>query len=565
MASLEKETVSALCVNLGHGSDKKVDGGEIARADQVLKIIRKRVAEIHPDVVFTQDTFADKNLRKMQEEMNNNVPCSEFSLNKVNINQADSVTIFVNTQRFEVLSVDKEARMVLDQQRSSKLSFLEETRYVVLQAVSKRSGEKMLLSSFHGKWKAGNGRGKASNEVKDELIRDFLTFMDLLAKRLKLKVILIGTDINREMKNFTSGLSRNIAVFDYNYPDSCPSDCKRKSKPVIDYFLHSPAISPIHNSARRFHEDTAILDHHPIHTVFQIGTKGTARSGDENVVTTRDSTLLMEKPSTAVWNHSTQSSTATQRVSTAGKDEILKEVPHVNQPRRVETSTGGAAHDIIPGLSLSGTIGIGPETQGRNSKKDDIVPGALSGVLTGKPQATQPRRAKTSAESAPNDIIPGLALASTIGLARKDSKAIRQGGDTQVIAKEKNKTSAHTAGKMKQKIEGTTKSGAGTLGMKEGEIVAGILVRNPTFPIMQRAFSTKASQAEDQQKLPKPSDETFSCELCRKSFSSRQGLFIHFGKQEKHLACKHKESREQTCLRVFDTELKLSRHKKSHK
>ena len=139
----------------------------------MLKIIRKRVAEIHPDVVFTQDTFADKNLRKMQEEMNNNVPCSEFSLNKVNINQADSVTIFVNTQRFEVLSVDKEARMVLDQQRSSKLSFLEETRYVVLQAVSKRSGEKMLLSSFHGKWKAGNGRGKASNEVKDEVIRDF--------------------------------------------------------------------------------------------------------------------------------------------------------------------------------------------------------------------------------------------------------------------------------------------------------------------------------------------------------------------------------------------------------
>ena len=547
----------------------------------MLRIIRRRVAEIHPDVVFTQDTFADKNLRKMQEEMNNNVPCSEFSLNKVNINQADSVTIFVNTQRFEVLSVDKEARMVLDQQRSSKLSFLEETRYVVLQAVSKRSGEKMLLSSFHGKWKAGNGRGKASNEVKDELIRDFLTFMDLLAKRLKLKVILIGTDINREMKNFTSGLSRNISVFDYNYPDSCPSDCKRKSKPVIDYFLHSPAISPIHNSARRFHEDTAILDHHPIHTVFQvsliitflfshlfflqIGTKGTARSGDENVVTTRDSTCLMEEPSTAVWNHSTQSSTATQRVSTAGKDEILKEVPHVNQPRRVETSTGGAAHDIIPGLSMSGTIGIGPETQGRNSKGDGIVLGALSGVLTGKPQATQPRRAKTSAEGAPNDIIPGLALASTIGLARKDSKAIRQGGDTQIIAKEKNKTSAHTAGKMKQKIEGTTKSGAGTLGMKEGEIVAGILVRNPTFPIMQRAFSTKASQAEDQQKLPKPSDETFSCELCRKSFSSRQGLFIHFGKQEKHLACKHKESREQTCLRVFDTELKLSRHKKSHK
>ena len=40
MASLEKETVSALCVNLGHGSDDKVDGGEIARADQVLQRIQ---------------------------------------------------------------------------------------------------------------------------------------------------------------------------------------------------------------------------------------------------------------------------------------------------------------------------------------------------------------------------------------------------------------------------------------------------------------------------------------------------------------------------------------------
>ena len=40
MASLEKETVSALCVNLGHGSDKKVDGGEIARAEQVLQRIQ---------------------------------------------------------------------------------------------------------------------------------------------------------------------------------------------------------------------------------------------------------------------------------------------------------------------------------------------------------------------------------------------------------------------------------------------------------------------------------------------------------------------------------------------
>ena len=230
----------------------------------MLEIIRKRVSEIHPDIVFTQDTFADKNLKKMQEEMNNNVPCSEFSLTKVNISQADSVSIFVNMHRFRVLNIDKEARMVLDQERRTKLSFLEETRYVVLQATSKRSGEKMLLSSFHGK------HNKASHRVKDELIKDFLIFIELLAQKLGLKIILIGTDINREMKNFSSVAERSISVFDFNFPDSCPSDCKRKSKPVIDYFLHSPALEPVSTSARRFHEDTAILDHHPIHTVFQV-------------------------------------------------------------------------------------------------------------------------------------------------------------------------------------------------------------------------------------------------------------------------------------------------------
>jgi len=94
----------------------------------VLEIIRKRVAEIHPDVVFTQDTFADKYLRKMQEEMNNNVPSSEFSLNKVNIKGADSVTLFVNTQRFKVDKVEQEARQAEKEVRSLKERLEEEER-----------------------------------------------------------------------------------------------------------------------------------------------------------------------------------------------------------------------------------------------------------------------------------------------------------------------------------------------------------------------------------------------------------------------------------------------------
>ena len=39
MGLWETETVSALCVDLGHGSGRKVDGGETARAPQVLELI----------------------------------------------------------------------------------------------------------------------------------------------------------------------------------------------------------------------------------------------------------------------------------------------------------------------------------------------------------------------------------------------------------------------------------------------------------------------------------------------------------------------------------------------
>jgi len=269
--------------------------------------------------------------------------------------------------------------------------------------------------------------------------------------------------------------------------------------------------------------------------LLQIGGEETIRSGNEDAVTRAP--LVVEKPPT-------QSSQAAQRVSAAGE---MKGVLHVNEPRRLKTST---ADNIIPGLSSPRTISATshPETQGRNSNKVGISPENSSGI-------PEPRHAESSPDSARKDIIPGLSLSSTIGVKGRDSKATKEGrpqenfpvsgADTRITAKGRKKTSAQH--KMKQIIAPTTSG--------KGEI---------SPPIMQRAFSTKASCAQDQQKLPDPSDESFSCELSRKSFSSRQGLFIHFGKQKKHVSCKHKESSE-TCLRVFDTEVKLSQHKKSHK
>ena len=37
--TMDGQIVSALCVNLGHGSGHKVDGGETARAHQVAQVI----------------------------------------------------------------------------------------------------------------------------------------------------------------------------------------------------------------------------------------------------------------------------------------------------------------------------------------------------------------------------------------------------------------------------------------------------------------------------------------------------------------------------------------------
>ena len=52
----------------------------------------------------------------------------------------------------------------------------------------------------------------------------------------------------------------------------------------------------------------------------------------------------------------------------------------------------------------------------------------------------------------------------------------------------------------------------------------------------------------------------FKCELCLKSFETRQGLLIHFGQQKaSYFPCKEKFTEEQDhnknmCLRVFKAE-----------
>lgn len=260
------EELSALCANLGDGSSKKVKGGEPVRVPMVLDILGRRAEEVRPSVLFTQDTFALTHLKKLREILDNNILDSKFSLDYVNIGGSRYVSIFVDTAKFEVQLVDKESNSALQLFRRSKASFLEEKRYVVVKATSKQSKGVFLLGSFHGKH---NG---AKKEVREELIEDFFKFLEELAKRVGAKNILIGTDINHVMESFKPSQAFCVSALNCDYPNLCPDSCEKRKSPVIDYFLHSPELQPMDQRRHKFHEDTAVMDHHPIHAVFNVAT-----------------------------------------------------------------------------------------------------------------------------------------------------------------------------------------------------------------------------------------------------------------------------------------------------
>ena len=74
-----------------------------------------------------------------------------------------------------------------------------------------------------------------------------------------------------------------------------------------------------------------------------------------------------------------------------------------------------------------------------------------------------------------------------------------------------------------------------------------------------RAFSTNSPTT------PSQSRPVFKCELCKKGFDTRHGLFTHFGKTTDHHPCKKRFGREEDedtkiCLRVFSTEAGLKQH-----
>ena len=82
---------------------------------------------------------------------------------------------------------------------------------------------------------------------------------------------------------------------------------------------------------------------------------------------------------------------------------------------------------------------------------------------------------------------------------------------------------------------------------------------SPIFTGNSRAFSTDGTFTQER--------ASFACELCKRSFETRNGLFIHFGKmKESHHPCKQKfegetDTNKKFCLRVFRTEAGMKQHR----
>ena len=195
-----------------------------------------------------------------------------------------------------------------------------------------------------------------------------------------------------------------------------------------------------------------------------------------------------------------------------GKGNLIN-IPRENQSRPENKS--GSANNIIPGASLSRAFNTPPPPL-QSGKSISL---AIGGIGDGKYN----ERFHSKAHFGADCIIPGSSTPPSFEASLQKTDAI---------------VSDQASPKGKVKIS------------------------------VQKILSSQTLEPKErQQNLSKPCIEPtrapFSCDICNKGFSSRQGLLVHFGKLDKHFPCKHKQD-EQICLRVFESEEKLGQHKKSH-
>ena len=213
----------------------------------------------------------------------------------------------------------------------------------------------------------------------------------------------------------------------------------------------------------------------------------------------------------------------------------LIDIPRENQSRPENKS--GSANNIIPGASLSRAFNTPPPPL-QSGKSISL---AIGGIGDGKYN----ERFHSKAHFGADCIIPGSSTPPSFEASLQKTDAI---------------VSDQASPKGKVKISGT----------KGNVVVSGVHIQKEatSIPFVQKILSSQTLEPrERQQNFSKPCIEPtrapFSCDICNKGFSSRQGLLVHFGKQDKHFPCKHKKDK-QICLRVFESEEKLGQHKKSH-
>ena len=195
--------ISALCINVGKG-ETKVSEGE--RSCKIKEFVQQVAAKYKPDVVFSQDAFANKNLGKLIPALSNNIEGSCFVLKKsvINENSKDHVGIFLNESNFTIENIDKDCMKVLQNLRLENNGFFDEDkRAIFVLGKTKSGGQRFLFSSFHAK-------KNNINDVKREIhIKEFFTYLEMIAKRVKADHILVGSDTNHRMRMFESRNRKN--------------------------------------------------------------------------------------------------------------------------------------------------------------------------------------------------------------------------------------------------------------------------------------------------------------------------------------------------------------------
>lgn len=206
--------ISCVSINLGRGKTDVLEG---ERSSNIEEFVKKLAGEHQPDVVFSQDSYANTHLQKLVPALTNNIEGSSFVLRKnvINENSKDHVGIFLNENKFVIENIEKDCTHVLQTLRGKKLGFFDEDKRAIFLLAKTRNGpSRFLFSSFHAK----------KNRINDTKCEIHFSLLEMISKEVKADHILVGSDTNHKMKAFEKRNNDQkfcVKVLLYDYPDYC--------------------------------------------------------------------------------------------------------------------------------------------------------------------------------------------------------------------------------------------------------------------------------------------------------------------------------------------------------